>query len=141
MPHYKRFKELKPHPFQVQIYDKIRQNWLLEDPVAQPEGKQYGNIVYLETGTGKTYIAIMLLKHLFGEVSDPPKSMFEKGDTPEVDSLGSHPILKPLNDDEIAQKRTRNDAQNAPGDKESSDRPRVGKKVSLVSSLLTSGGY
>ena len=27
----------------------------------------YGNIVYLETGTGKTYIAIMLLKHLFNE--------------------------------------------------------------------------
>lgn len=27
----------------------------------------YGNIVYLETGTGKTYIAIMLLKYLFAE--------------------------------------------------------------------------
>lgn len=25
----------------------------------------YGNIVYLETGTGKTYIAIMILKYLF----------------------------------------------------------------------------
>ena len=27
----------------------------------------YSNIVYLETGTGKTYIAIMLLKYLFSE--------------------------------------------------------------------------
>ena len=25
----------------------------------------FGNIVYLETGTGKTYIAIMILKYLF----------------------------------------------------------------------------
>ena len=27
----------------------------------------YGNIVYLETGTGKTYIAIMILKYLFSK--------------------------------------------------------------------------
>ena len=27
----------------------------------------FGNIVYLETGTGKTYIAIMLLKYLFSD--------------------------------------------------------------------------
>lgn len=27
----------------------------------------YGSIVYLETGTGKTYIAIMLLKYLFSD--------------------------------------------------------------------------
>jgi len=27
----------------------------------------YGNIVYLETGTGKTYIAIMLLKYLYSD--------------------------------------------------------------------------
>ena len=27
----------------------------------------FGNIIYLETGTGKTYIAIMLLKYLFSE--------------------------------------------------------------------------
>ena len=27
----------------------------------------YGNIVFLETGMGKTYIAIMLLRYLFSE--------------------------------------------------------------------------
>ena len=27
----------------------------------------YGDVVYLETGTGKTYIAIMLLKYLFSD--------------------------------------------------------------------------
>ena len=27
----------------------------------------YGNIIFLETGTGKTYIAIMLIKYLFSE--------------------------------------------------------------------------
>ena len=27
----------------------------------------YGDVVFLETGTGKTYIAIMLLKYLFSD--------------------------------------------------------------------------
>lgn len=49
-----------PHPYQQSIYERIRKNWA-------NDRMGYGNIVYLETGTGKTYIAIMLLKYLFAE--------------------------------------------------------------------------
>ena len=39
---------------------QIKRNW--------NSGKEdFGHIVYLETGTGKTYIAIMLLKLIFAE--------------------------------------------------------------------------
>ena len=44
----------------MSIYNRIRQNWA-NDKMG------YGNIVYLETGTGKTYIAIMLLKYLYSD--------------------------------------------------------------------------
>ena len=47
-----------PFPYQVSIYNRIKQNWA-NDKMG------FGNIVYLETGTGKTYIAIMILKYLF----------------------------------------------------------------------------
>jgi predicted ABC-type ATPase len=40
------------------------ENWAKE---ASATGRRYGNIVFLETGTGKTYIAIMLLKAIFYE--------------------------------------------------------------------------
>ena len=55
-----RFQELSPHGYQLSIYNRIRSNWA-------NERMGYGDIVYLETGTGKTYIAIMLLKYLFSE--------------------------------------------------------------------------
>jgi len=38
----------------------VRNNWAND-----PQG--YGNIIYLETGMGKTYIAIMLIKYLFSD--------------------------------------------------------------------------
>jgi hypothetical protein len=59
-----RFETLTPYPYQDQIYQKIRENWAKEDTA---NGRRYGNIVFLETGTGKTYIAIMLLKAIFYE--------------------------------------------------------------------------
>lgn len=49
-----------PHEYQLSIYNRIRNNW-------HNDRMGYGNIVYLETGTGKTYIAIMLLKYLYSE--------------------------------------------------------------------------
>ena len=52
--------ELNPREYQRAIYNRIRQAWA-NDPFG------YGSIVYLETGTGKTYIAIMLLKYLFSD--------------------------------------------------------------------------
>ena len=55
-----RFHELMPHEYQLSIYNRIRNNW-------HNDRMGYGNIVYLETGTGKTYIAIMLLKYLYSE--------------------------------------------------------------------------
>ena len=58
MPVNSRFAELAPHPYQLSIYNTIRGHWA-------NDRNGYGNIVYLETGTGKTYIAIMLLKQLF----------------------------------------------------------------------------
>ena len=42
------------------IYKRIKENWANDK-------NGFGNIVYLETGTGKTYIAIMLLKYMFSD--------------------------------------------------------------------------
>ena len=49
---------MNPHSYQKSIYERIKRNWANDSMV-------YGNIVYLETGTGKTYVAIMLIKYLF----------------------------------------------------------------------------
>lgn len=67
-----RYDTLVPYPYQDTIYSKIRENWQREE---QPGGKRYGNIVFLETGTGKTYIAIMLLKAIFLELNRDHRSI------------------------------------------------------------------
>jgi ERCC4-related helicase len=33
----------------------------------QDKDKHYGSIVYIDTGAGKTYIALMMIKEVFGE--------------------------------------------------------------------------
>ena len=58
-----RYGELAPYAYQISIFEEIQNNWKVEEA----SGRNFGNIVYLETGTGKTYIAVMLLKHLFSE--------------------------------------------------------------------------
>lgn len=58
-----RYEELIPFEYQSYIFNKIKENW----QQVRADGSQYGNIVFLETGTGKTYIAIMLLKAIFME--------------------------------------------------------------------------
>ena len=60
---HQRFDTLCPYDYQLSIYKRIKQNWREEET----SGRNFGNIVYLETGTGKTYIAVMLLKHLFND--------------------------------------------------------------------------
>lgn len=57
-----RYETLTPYTYQDEIYKKILENWKKESDI---NGKRLGNIVFLETGTGKTYIAIMLLKAIF----------------------------------------------------------------------------
>lgn len=53
------FQKIKPYDYQVEIFGKIKDAWERSNP------KKYGNIVYLETGMGKTHIATMLLNYLF----------------------------------------------------------------------------
>ena len=60
IPANSRFQELMPHQYQQSIYNTVRSHWA-------NDRNGFGNIVYLETGTGKTYIAIMLLKYLFSD--------------------------------------------------------------------------
>lgn len=44
----------------MEIFDRVRKDWS-EDAT----GPKYGNIIYLETGMGKTHIATMLLNYLY----------------------------------------------------------------------------
>lgn len=55
---YQKWYPMKPYDYQRDIFSKIRQEW-----EKNPGG--VGNIVYLETGMGKTHIATMLLNYLF----------------------------------------------------------------------------
>lgn len=80
----------------MQIYSKIRENWEKE---SGPYGHQYGNIVYLETGTGKTYIAIMLLRALF--YSDIEKQGLSDAQMCEEALKTQTEALSPLSDDQV----------------------------------------
>ena len=45
----------------MEIFNRIVKQW-----DSEPDRKnQYGHIVYLETGMGKTHIAVMLLNYLY----------------------------------------------------------------------------
>lgn len=75
---------MTPHPYQLEIYTKIKRNWANDT-------KSYGNVVYLETGTGKTYIAIMLLKYLFSSrFIDYRARLREAGLSPETMRTDQH---------------------------------------------------
>jgi ERCC4-related helicase len=45
----------------------VKKNWRKQSQASASIPNDFGHIVYLETGTGKTYIAIMLLKLIFAE--------------------------------------------------------------------------
>jgi ERCC4-related helicase len=55
------FFEMAPYHYQVEIFQRILKEWDRN----KTRKNQYGNIVYLETGMGKTHIAVMLLNNLF----------------------------------------------------------------------------
>ena len=55
-----KFYKIQPYPYQVEIFQRIAKEWSEEN-----ESPKYGNIVYLETGMGKTHITTMLLNYLF----------------------------------------------------------------------------
>ena len=47
----------------MEIFSKVREDWDNSSP------PNYGHIVYLETGMGKTHIATMLLNYLFDKTT------------------------------------------------------------------------
>lgn len=49
----------------MKAFQNIVRNWDFENFQAE-----YGRIVFMDTGSGKTYIAIMLIKHLFQQAED-----------------------------------------------------------------------
>jgi len=54
------YYKIRPYPYQVEIFNRIRLDW-----ESKKDGPTYGNIVYLETGMGKTHISTMVLNYLF----------------------------------------------------------------------------
>jgi type I site-specific restriction endonuclease len=93
-----RYEELTPYGYQSDIFDKIKQNWSKESV-----GNRYGNIVFLETGTGKTYIAIMLLKAIFYEDCEK-KGLSDVEMNAQARETATGATLKPLEDSEIKDK-------------------------------------
>jgi superfamily II DNA or RNA helicase len=67
-----RYYKIRPYPYQVEIFNRIRFDW--ENKQAGPT---YGNIVYLETGMGKTHISTMLLNYLFDGITYDNDEMLE----------------------------------------------------------------
>lgn len=77
----------------MEIYKKIKKNWA-NDKMG------YGDVVYLETGTGKTYIAIMLLKYLFSDhFIDYQSRLRDNGYDPE--NVSSEVHLAPMDEKEF----------------------------------------
>jgi hypothetical protein len=92
---------------------QIKNNWNNSKPISifPSTDPDYGHIVYLETGTGKTYIAIMLLKLIFancGLEAELPelKGSFESTIEPNSDSFDNQCMqLNPLTDQQMRDKR------------------------------------
>jgi CRISPR/Cas system-associated endonuclease/helicase Cas3 len=55
-----------PYTYQKKIVDKILNQWQKDESVAE----NFGSIIFIETGAGKSYISLMLIKSLFGERHD-----------------------------------------------------------------------
>ena len=55
-----------PYTYQKKIVDKILNQWQKDESV----GENFGSIIFIETGAGKSYISLMLIKSLFGERHD-----------------------------------------------------------------------
>jgi hypothetical protein len=82
---------------------EIKRNWLNQK-------EHYGHIVYLETGTGKTYIAIMLLKLIFAESKQEEelselRSVQDLNDSMVSERSAQCMQLTPLSDEEMRAKR------------------------------------
>jgi len=90
-----RYEELTPYSYQTDIYAKIKENWRNE--------RRFGNIVFLETGTGKTYIAIMLLKAIFGEDLEA-RGLSDAEMCAQAKATEEGATLKPLSSKEIENK-------------------------------------
>lgn len=90
-----RYVELTPYSYQTDIYAKIKENWFNE--------RRFGNIVFLETGTGKTYIAIMLLKAIFGEDLEA-RGLSDAEMCAQAKATEEGATLKPLSSKEIENK-------------------------------------
>jgi len=90
-----RYEELTPYSYQTDIYAKIKENWRNE--------RRFGNIVFLETGTGKTYIAIMLLKAIFGEDLES-RGLSDAEMCAQAKATEEGATLKPLSSKEIENK-------------------------------------
>jgi hypothetical protein len=90
-----RYEELTPYSYQTDIYAKIKENWRNE--------RRFGNIVFLETGTGKTYIAIMLLKAIFGEDLEA-RGLSDAEMCAQAKTTEEGATLKPLSSKEIENK-------------------------------------
>ena len=110
----KRFEILCPYDYQISIFDRVKNYWEKE---SQDDGRGFGNIVYLETGTGKTYIAVMLLKALFNDklkqLADMSMSSIGDADGPGESMEGIKTgkatgiDLVPLTDAEMMEKKQR----------------------------------
>lgn len=106
IPANSRFQELMPHQYQQSIYNTIRSHWA-------NDRNGFGNIVYLETGTGKTYIAIMLLKYIFSDrfIDYQGRLTSEASSEPSLPKMempvesDENLILTPCSDDVIRQRK------------------------------------
>jgi len=56
-----------PYTYQKKIVEKIQRQWGLDGLPGDPNFVNYGSIIFIETGAGKSYISLMLIKSLFGE--------------------------------------------------------------------------
>ena len=56
---------ISARPYQEEIYKMIEEQW------SEKTGCGFGSIVFMATGSGKTFVAIMLILNIFGQ--DPYK--------------------------------------------------------------------
>ena len=58
-----------PYTYQKKIVEKVLTQWGLDgsNPDKEAHLRNYGSIIFIETGAGKSYISLMLIKSLFGE--------------------------------------------------------------------------
>ena len=58
---------IDPRQYQIEIYKLIEEQWFSGDPDVRSD---FGSIVFMATGSGKTFVAIMLILKIFGLPND-----------------------------------------------------------------------